>query len=77
MNILCKIFNHKFKYFIIPDLPQRNLRVCTRCTYTQEYRRGVPSYGSGWFRLVSRTNRGARRLLIGLAKMEAEINGKV
>jgi len=74
MSILCKIFHHKFKYFIIPDTPIRNIRVCTNCTYTQEYRRNTPSYGTGWFRLISRTNRGAKELLGELYRLEKKNN---
>ena len=60
MKILCKLFNHKFNYYLTQDVPARQLRSCKRCNELQEYRT-LPGLGRGWYTLVQRTQKGAVR----------------
>jgi len=61
---LCKIFGHNWKYYLSSmDIPGTNLRYCKRCESLEKYRKNVPAYGNGWFRLVKRTKLGGKHFL--------------
>lgn len=78
MNILCKIFNHHFNYYLTCNLPKhKNFRVCTRCGCMQEYRvydeenlLGYNILKTGWYTLVQRTQKGAEKWLERLEKQQ-------
>lgn len=65
------MFGHKWKYSIngYGSSPQQELRACKRCGIIEEYRRNFPAYGTNWFQLVMRTDKGAKD---NLAKLEKE-----
>ena len=63
MKTLCKLFGHKFRYYLTSDLQlRRNFRCCLRCARMEEYR-DVPAFGKGWYSLVQRTKGGAKIFL--------------
>lgn len=53
MKIICKIFRHRFNYFITQDIPQRDFRCCRGCGRVQELKE-LPVYGKSWVYLVQR-----------------------
>jgi hypothetical protein len=59
MEVICGLFDHKFKYFITQDIPQRNFRVCIHCSKLQEFKTNLPFTQKAWVSLVQRTNEDA------------------
>jgi len=62
MKLLCKIFGHRYKYHIIQDCPERDIRHCKTCHIAEELKT-LPVYGKNWFQLVSRTTEGAKAFM--------------
>jgi hypothetical protein len=67
MNILCKIFGHKYRYYFRDANPNKNIRACKHCSNIQEFK-GIPAlvkglFTEGWFTLVERTDKGAKEFI--------------
>ncbi len=59
-NTICKIFKHKFNYFISSTcIPSHHFKCCKRCSKIWEYKE-IPVYGLDWYLLVQRTKQGAK-----------------
>ena len=58
MKARCKIFGHKYRYSIISGQTPRVIRVCDRCGFAAEWRRGYTDMV--WMWLVQYTKKGAK-----------------
>ncbi len=61
----CKVYGHKFNYFVSGVNANQQIRVCRICGQLEEHRL-MPVYGWGWYAWVRRTNKGAKELLKNL-----------
>lgn len=63
MNILCKLFGHRFSYYIRNADPNQNIRACHRCGTVQEYKElsFLGNTEKVWMNLVQRTRNGAEK----------------
>lgn len=58
-KLICKIFKHKFNYYILDANSSKNVRFCLRCGLAQEWK---PIFGEYiWMNLVQRTKQGAKK----------------
>ncbi len=71
MKVLCKLFGHRYDYYLTQDVEQRNFRVCKYCGRLQEYKT-FPGLGYGWYSLVQRTKKGAVRWIAENSAMKAQ-----
>jgi len=70
MKLICELFGHKYKYYIVQDSPQRNIRFCKRCNKAGEWKTipGMVNSKWIWMTLVGRTDNGAKEFLKSLEK---------
>lgn len=63
MKFICKLFGHRFNYYIRNANENENMRFCVHCGLAQEYKpMTVASFlrpEKVWVNLVQRTRRGA------------------
>jgi len=66
--MLCKIFGHKWRYFITGCVLRRNFRSCKRCGIMQEHKE-LSVFGWCWVTLVERSTKGAKEWLKSIERI--------
>jgi hypothetical protein len=68
MEILCILFKHKWKYYILEKRTKSFLRICKRCGKVQQYKKIFGCNEMGWSNLVGYTDKGAKKELWNIIK---------
>ena len=77
MNIICKLFDHRFRYYTLQDQDgSSEIRVCKNCGQSYVWKI-IPDCDNGfkpkyiWMKMVERTEKGALKVI---ERMQNDLN---
>jgi hypothetical protein len=69
-NIICKLFGHNYRYYLLKDVVYRNVGFCKRCGKAEHYKLITGASNKEWIQLVGRTKKGAKNFLKSIEQIE-------